>query len=96
MKLSIKIKPFELPKGHNFQPWLRRISLYDDRQLDKTNDYIMGFYNCTKCDVYQPYTYHLPPIDSDGVSKEAHNDWVDFQHKHHHGDGRVVLFEKKI
>lgn len=97
LKLSIKIKPYEIPSGHNFQPWIKKIGMIDDSQLEKTNDATFGLFNCTKCDVYQPYHFKLPPLgSSDPVSKEAHNEWVDFQLKHAHGDGRVALFERKM
>ena len=116
LQLTIKIEPFEIPSGHGQQPWIRRIALIDDSQLEKTGDMTVGLFNCTRCDIYRPYTFKMPPEyvcyehidgcdDPDHAnqryknyapSREAHNEWVDFQLTHAHGDGRIALFERKI
>ena len=91
-KLPFKLKPFVIE--NEFQTWILRIPLIDDEALKKTNGYTLGFDHCTHCGAFQSYAYKLPPIETP-ISKEAHNEWVDFHMAHAHGDGRVALFERK-
>jgi hypothetical protein len=40
---------------------------------------------------YERYEEELGP-----VSLKANHEWIDFLHAHSHGDGRAILFERKI
>jgi len=89
-KIKIKVHPWD----NDFQRWVKRIYLYDDKQLAKLDDWSIGFYYCELCGGIKGFAYKLPPPSE--VLKEAHNDWVEFLQKHHHGDGRAILFEGKM
>lgn len=91
-KWKIKVKQYDWHNG--FQKWVKRIYLYDDKELERLNDWSIGFYHCEQCGVYKGFSYKLPVKGQ--ISKECQNDWVDFFVEHAHGDGRVILFEKKL
>ena len=75
------------------QTWVKRVYLMADKELKKTDDWTVGFYFCESCKKVKGFAYKLPPIGE--VSKECKNDWIDWLIAHAHGDGRVILFERK-
>ena len=91
---KLKLKQWSWDNG--FQTWVKRIHLLDDKELEKTNDWTVGFYHCEHCGAIQGFAFQLPKnIPSEGI-KEAQNSWYDFLLKHAHGDGRVIMLEKRI
>lgn len=92
-KKYIKINQYALPSSYS---WLETIILIDDREVERLNDWTIGYYHCKHCDTWQSYSGKLPPIGEDPESKQMHNERNEFWRKHAHGDGRIILLERDI
>jgi hypothetical protein len=89
----IKITQAILPSGYAH---LETIILIDDNEATRLSDWVVGYYHCKQCGAYQAYAGKLPPAGSpQQVVPAMHNERNAFWRAHHHGDGRIVLFEKE-
>jgi len=87
------IRITQFTNGYGLQEWLETIHLIDDKELSRLSDWTVGYYHCKHCGAYQGFSYH---IDGNSVSAKAHNEQLDFMLAHAHGDGRILMFEKRI
>lgn len=81
------------------QDWIETILLVDDNEAARLNNWTVGYYHCRHCGAWRAFSYQLPEMDKYGnypANPIAHNDRLDFWVAHAHGDGRVVLFERKM
>jgi hypothetical protein len=92
-KKYIKITQYALESGYS---WLETILLIGDKELEKLNDWTVGYYHCKQCDGWQSFSGKLPPVGQNPESKEMHNERNKFWREHAHGDGRIILFERDL
>jgi hypothetical protein len=93
-KKPIKITPHVLPSAYTH---LETILLIGDKEAARLSNWVVGYFHCKHCNAYQAYAGKLPPIgSSQKVVPKMHNEKNAFWREHHHGDGRIMLFEKDI
>jgi hypothetical protein len=93
-KTKIKITQRILETGYAH---LETIMLIDDNEATRLSDWVVGYYHCKQCGAFKGYANKLPPVGSTQVVVPAmHNDRNAFWREHHHGDGRILLFEKDM
>jgi hypothetical protein len=93
-KKPIKITQKILSSGYAH---LETILLIDDEEATRLSDWVVGYYHCKHCNAYKAYAEKLPPVGStQQVVVKMHNERNAFWREHHHGDGRILLFEKDI
>lgn len=76
---------------------LETILLLDDKEAARLSDWIVGYYHCKQCNAFQAFSCKLPPVGStqQEVPKMT-NERNSFWRQHHHGDGRILLFERDV
>ena len=92
--MKIKTSPWELKSAY---AWLSTIILISDQEVERLNDWTVGYYHCSHCNTSKGFALKLPSKDGgDPVSPIAHNERNQFFREHAHGDGRILLFEKDL
>jgi DNA topoisomerase IA len=93
-KKPIKITQRILKSGYRH---LETILLINDEEATRLSDWVVGYFHCKQCNTYKAYAGKLPSAGSvQIIVPKMINERNSFWREHHHGDGRIVLFEKDV